>query len=1719
MNVTPILVACLTAVVAAQNEVRSFDTKQLETRFFCEGATFGDLNRDGKADIVAGPFWYEGPEFTKARELYEPKPFETSVYSDNFFAFVHDFDADGWNDVLIIGFPGQDAAWYQNPRGEERRWTKHVVFVGVDNESPTFTDLVGDDRPELVCQHEDRLGYAVVDWSAPEKPWVWHPLSVTGIGGRFTHGLGVGDIDGDGRKDVLWKHGWWRQPESLAGDPTWEGQGVAFAGNGGAQMLVFDVDGDGDNDVVTSDNAHGYGLAWFEQTRAAGKIGFQKHKIMGSEARENAYGLVIGNLHALCAVDMNGDGLTDFVTGNRYFAHGGRDRADGEKPSVTWFELRRIDGVVSFAPHEVHADSGVGTQVVAGDIDGDGRADVVVGNKKGTFVHLQKVRAVSSRERRDEERRNLARAQRAASIDRQGVLPKGADGRALNMDFETGDLRDWTATGEAFTGAPSDGDTVAKRRNDMRSAHTGRYWVGTFEPQNSDKPRGTLSSAAFTLEHPFASFLVGGGRDRSTRVEIVRADTGEVVFTASGRDDEAMVSVDVDLVDHVGKQVFVRLVDDATGHWGHINFDDFRLHAELANTAAATPQGFTAAEATKRMRVPDGFRVQAFASEPDLHQPVALALDERGRVWVAEAFSYPRRQKEGEGKDNILVFEDRDGDGVMDKRTVFASGLNLVSGLEVGFGGVWVGAAPYLMFIPDKDGDLVPDGEPRILLDGWHYEDTHETLNSFTWGPDGWLYGCHGVFTHSRVGKPGTPNDQRQRINAGVWRFHPQREEFEVFAHGSSNPWGIDFDDRGQAFITACVIPHLYHVIQGAAYRRQSGEHFNPYVYDDITTIADHLHYVGASPWDGNSLSDSVGGGHAHCGAMIYRGGRFPAQYQGAIFMDNIHGHRLNTDILHRAGSGFSGSHGPDFLVSNDKWFMGIAMDYGHDGNVWLIDWYDKQNCHLKDPEVWDRSNGRLYKVSYGDDAVPVADLHAKTDAELAALVFDRNEFYGRRARRLLQERKATSVAATLRAALADQDEAQRLRALWALHVTTGLDDALVDTLLGNDSEYVRAWTIQLALEDRAVTEKQTAAFVRMAAEDPSPVVRLYLASAMQRLPDAVRLTLAERLAAHSEDAEDHNLPLMVWYGVEAAVASDPARALALARTATLPQLHDFIVRRLSEAGGAALDAVIAAVAECRTAAEAAALLRPAQTALERHGEADMPPSWTRAFDAVAKLGDRDTQEIAVWLGGMFGDARALPQLGRLAADASADGRQRERALDLLVRTNGPTAAQSVKGLIEDERLGVRAIRALSSFDDTSTPALLLGRYARLGNDAQHAAIGTLAGRVEWAKALLVAVEGGSVAKEALDASVRQDLARHADADVDAALTRVWGRTKIPTDEIREQIKSLEKKLTPAALERADLTNGRALFARTCMTCHKLFGAGVDFGPDITGSNRKDLAYILGNILDPNSEVARDYMMTLVHLKSGSVVSGIIGDETDTAITVRTQVFSQVVSRRDIARIERVEVSMMPPGQLQGMSDAEVRDLIAYLGGDKQVPMKATADNAALFFNGKDLKLWTANPDVWSAVEGELVGRTATGLPHNDFAVSDFSVGDFELTFEIKLVDDAGNSGVQFRSESLPKGEMRGYQADVGPGWWGKLYEENGRAVLWDKSGEAHVRKGEWNSYKIVAEGARVRTWINDQPCVDLVDQPGARQGVIGLQVHSGGPTEVRFRKLVLTPR
>ena len=772
-----------------------------------------------------------------------------------------------------------------------------------------------------------------------------------------------------------------------------------------------------------------------------------------------------------------------------------------------------------------------------------------------------------------------------------GILPKkGA--KILNLNFEKGTIEGWTATGDAFTNPLVGADITSVYEKDVKTGNSSTYFISSGGTKNY-KRTGTLTSVPFTVTQPFASFKVSGGALQDTRVEIVQADNNKVFYQITGAGRATLQPVVVDLKELMNKEIFIRLVDNETGIsqipyigddiWGHINFDDFLFYATRPTFAnelkkediiilppldPVVNSGLSGPKAAEAMTTKAGFTVKLAAAEPDVIRPISFTIDARGRLWVVEAHTYPIRAAEGQGKDRVLIMEDTNGDGTLDKRTVFMEGLNLVTGIELGMGGVWLSAAPNLLFIPVDQKTDKPTGPPQTVLDGWGYEDTHEMFNNLKWGPDGWLYGTHGVFTQSNVGVPGATDAERTRLNAGVWRYHPTNKKFELFAEGTSNPWGIDFNDYGQSFVTVCVIPHMFEMIQGARYLRQAGNHFNPYTYDDIKEIGDHVHWIGdRGPHAGNFRSNSKGGGHAHAGAMIYLGSeKWPAAYRNNIFMNNIHGSRVNMDVLTRKGSGYVASHGEDFLLTNDTWSQWLNFKYDQSGSVFAIDWYDKNQCHSPNPDVHQKTMGRIFKISHSTDQWKKVDLYKASDKELVECQLKKNEWYVRQARQILQERGPNKkVHKMLKEILANNpDETRKLRALWALHVTKGLEEKDLLDLLSNESEYVRSWAIQLIAEDKNPSEAAMKRFAELAANDKSALVRLYLTSALQRVDPAKRFEILEALVQHEEDKEDHNLPLMLWYALEPTVPVDMNRALAIAIKAKAPKILSYTKDRLT---------------------------------------------------------------------------------------------------------------------------------------------------------------------------------------------------------------------------------------------------------------------------------------------------------------------------------------------------------------------------------------------------------------------------------------------------------------------------------------------------------------------------------------------------------------------------
>jgi putative membrane-bound dehydrogenase-like protein len=1175
------------------------------------------------------------------------------------------------------------------------------------------------------------------------------------------------------------------------------------------------------------------------------------------------------------------------------------------------------------------------------------------------------------------------------------------------------------------------------------------------------------------------------------------------------------------------------------------------------------------AHAAQTMVVPDGFNVTLFAGEPDVKQPIGFSIDDRGRLWVAEAYNYPSHgTKAG---DRIVILEDSDGDGRHDKRTVFYDQLNYVTGIEVGFGGAWVMSPPSLYFIPDRNGDDRPDGDPEVLLDGFgNHANAHNLANGFAWGPDGWLYGTHGRTNWSMIGKPGTPKEDRVRFDGGVYRYHPVRHVWEPYADGTTNPWGIDWDDYGQSFVCNCVTPHLFHVIPGAHYEPSRNRKSSEFAYDRIPTIADHLHYTGTGnvrDGAGTAAEDAAGGGHAHCGTMVYLGDNWPDRYRNTLFTNNIHGRRINNDILKRAGSGYTASHGPDIMRSRDPWFMGVTLQYGPDGSVFVIDWSDTGECHsVRNTQ---RHTGRIYRIAYGTPQRPELNLAGSTtSSELVVLQTHRNDWFVRHARRLLQERSSagadmTQVHAELRAMFAAESSVpKKLRALWASHSTGGLDEPTLLKLLDHESEHVRTWAIQLLVESRVSGTRQSPFVTRdlsqsgniapatlnrfreLAAIDPSPQVRLYLASALQRLSHDERWPIAEALALHEEDDSDANIPLMLWYGVEPLIHDDSARFAKLAQTSRMSVVRRHVARRVaaltpSEAG---LERMAAVLAGSDDATGQRDVIDGILRGLEGRRRVDMPAGWNAAYARLESSPRKEVRQRAVRLALIFDDHDALRRLKAVVTDHSAKPSDRTLAIDALVARNISDVAPILLKLIEDDAVLPSVLRGLAEYDHPATVQTILDRYDRMPAAARQVAIQTLASRRTWAGHLLTAIESEKIGRAEVPAFTARQIRNLGDDRLTSRLNAVWGEVRATPKDRARRIASFKQRLTAEEISHGNLSDGRLVYQKLCGNCHRLFDAGRQVGPDITGAQRNNLDYLLENLLDPSAQVARDFQMEVIQTESGRVITGLVKSETEAAVTVATVDGNVVVPVNEIGVRKKSGVSMMPEGQLKHLTFTQTRDLIAYLGTSRQVPLPGEQPESAnhadwiSLFNGRDLTGWRANvkPESYSVVDGELKVHGRNGMSHLFYTgdnEKDDTFVNFEFEAEIRAEPNS-NSGIFFHTDRELRNRKylnKGYEVQLNS--TAKEKRKTGSLYAVVDLDKSPVDETKWFKLRFRVHGKRIEVWLNGKQVMDYVEPANpehpasrakrlidAKGGAIAIQAHDPGSVfyfrSIRVRRL-----
>ena len=527
-------------------------------------------------------------------------------------------------------------------------------------------------------------------------------------------------------------------------------------------------------------------------------------------------------------------------------------------------------------------------------------------------------------------------------------------------------------------------------------------------------------------------------------------------------------------------------------------------------------------------------------------------------------------------------------------------------------------------------------------------------------------------------------------------------------------------------------------------------------------------------------------------------------------------------------------------------------------------------------------------------------------------------------------------------------------------------------------------------------------------------------------------------------------------------------------------------------------------------------VLRGISQALQGRSEASMPKGWAAVESRLGKSANGEVRTLVRSLSLTFGSETALNALRAVLKNQDAPASERLNALNALVQTNDPQLPSALLKLVGDPAVRSDAIRHLARFNQSETPSALLSVYSELTGSEKQRALSVLASRAPYATHLINAVESERIPKNDLSASLVRELRNLKDEGINTKLESVWGTFRESSADKKSEIEKFKRIYYAGGSTPGDATRGRSVFARACQQCHTLFGVGGKVGPDITGSDRRNLDYLLQNIVDPNAVIPNDYRTSEIETADGRVITGVIQERTGNSLEIVTATETVLVPQDQIESNLQSELSMMPEGLLAPFKDQEIRDLLYYLRQSAQAPLLGSKDNVDLFFNGKDLTGWDGAESVWRVDNGEIVGETKTGLKHNEFLKSDMILKDFRLIFQVKLTPNSENSGIQFRSQRADHGEVKGYQADAGQGWWGKLYEELGRALLWDQPGDMHVKKEAWNTYEILAVDHLIQTAINGNKCVDFKDPDGSLQGIVALQAHSGGPMEVRFRQFQL---
>ncbi len=971
------------------------------------------------------------------------------------------------------------------------------------------------------------------------------------------------------------------------------------------------------------------------------------------------------------------------------------------------------------------------------------------------------------------------------------------------------------------------------------------------------------------------------------------------------------------------------------------------------------------AEAIAKMQVPPGFSVELVAAEPDLVNPVAMTIDERGRFWVCESLEYPRRSA-GEGRDRIKILEDTTGDGRADKVTIFAEGLNIPCGIAVGHGGVWVSNAPDILFLQDTDGDGQADRR-EVVVTGFGRTDTHELPNSLVWGPDGWLYGLNGVFNHSHVRyPPGSPHFTADhpgwKFTCALFRIHPRTRHFELFAEGTSNPWGIAFNHDGEAFLSACVIDHLWHITQTGYYHRQGGP-YPPHTWK-IESIVKHKHQKAA-----------------YCGIHYFDSDAYPEKYRNRLYMGNIHGNCINVDTVKPSGATYFGTPEPDFFSANDAWFMPVSQKTGPDGCLYVLDWYDRYHCYQdanRDPAGIDRLRGRLYRIRYQD--TPRAkkfDIAQETDEQLIARLAQVNDYFRGTAQRVLTERLAGGQAQPgtpeeLERSVLDSSRPHfaRMHALFALGSAKPFTTEFHRQLLQANDASLRAWGVRFAAEFAASprSHQLDAAIVASVAElanDPAPQVALQVAIAARRIPglDAPEI-LVKVLRQHGDDSL---IPRIIWQNLQPLLDKQTDRVVELLHdqpvlgTAGPRQMAPYLVARLLTQPQSA--SPLAKLFEYSLEGNHEYLTRiclDGLAAQTQSGElaGDKLAHYREAFSApLNKLLTGDAQHAmyldAAILAATWNSAQGIAAARQIFTSPNYPAERRVQALAALVSADTKELLSLVDQVIRQSRppenFRAQLLATLGRFNDPAVGDLALRHWPEFSADEQAKAIELLAQRPIWAEQLLEAIAAAKLPAAALNVNQARRIHAMGVPSLQERLGKHWGVIRSERNPDRELVVQQMRKLIRQ--NEGDPHRGLIVYKKLCAQCHKLHGEGQEVGPDITSNGRNSFPQLLSNVFDPSLVIGSAYQARSVITTDGRALTGLLAEEGPEYIVLKMQGGKlERLSKNQIDEMETSKLSMMPEGVEKQLAPAEIADLFALLTLDRP-PSDAAAQRLAGVYN------------------------------------------------------------------------------------------------------------------------------------------------------------------------